>query len=90
MTDDRSIYNELEIVQLNEGLASECEESMTAACDSANSGRFQVVVTVPVLLDGSWKCLINVEGRCNPGFVNILLARTLDCNQWAQVVEDEA
>ena len=90
VTDDRSIYKELEIILLNEGFASECEESMTAACNSAKSGRFQVVVTVPVLLDGSWKRLVDVESRCSPGFVIILLASTLDRNQWAQVVEDGA
>ena len=90
VTDERSIYKELKIILLNEGFASACEETMTAACNSAKSGRFQVVVTVPVLLDGSWKRLVDVESRCTPGFVIILLASTLDRNQWAQMVEDGA
>ena len=90
VTDDESIYKELEIILLNEGFAPESEESMTAACNSAKSGRFQVVVTVPVLLDGSWKRLVDVESRCSPGFVIILLASTLDRNQWTQSVEGGA
>ena len=90
VTDDESIYKELEIILLNEGFAPESEESMTAACNSAKSGRFQVVVTVPVLLDGSWKRLVDVESRCSPGFVIILLASTLDRNQWTQSVEEGA
>lgn len=47
VNDDDSIYKELEVILLHEGFASEREKSMTAGCDSARSGRFQVIVTAP-------------------------------------------
>ena len=90
VTDDDSIYKELEVILLHEEFASEREKSMTAGCDSARSGRFQVIVTAPILTDGSWKQLVDIEGHSSPGFVIILLVSTLSLNQWAQAVEDGA
>ena len=88
--DDDSISIRLKVILRREGFASECTKSMAAACESAKSGRFPVVVSAPVLFDGSWNCLVDVEGRCTRGFVIILVATTFDLNQWAQAVEDGA
>ena len=38
----------------------ECAKSITAGCEAAASGRFQVVLSVPLLNDGSWRRLIDL------------------------------
>jgi PleD family two-component response regulator len=88
--DDDSISIRLKAILRRKGFVSECARSMAAACESAKSGRFPVVVSAPVLFDGSWNRLVDVEGRCTPGFVIILVASTFDHNQWARAVEDGA
>jgi len=55
--DDDSIMEGLNIAFREAGFISECAKSMTAGCEFARSGRFQVVVTTPVLGDGSWRRL---------------------------------
>jgi PleD family two-component response regulator len=88
--DDDSLSIHLKVILRREGFASECAKSMAEACESAKSGRFPVVVSAPVLSDGSWNRLVDVEGRCTPGFVIILVATTFDLNQWAQALEEGA
>jgi DNA-binding NtrC family response regulator len=88
--DDDSVSIRLKVILRREGFASECAKSMAEACESAKSGHFPVVISAPVLFDGSWNRLVDVEGRCTPGFVIILVATTLDLNQWAQALEDGA
>jgi DNA-binding NtrC family response regulator len=88
--DDDNIAKHLEIILLHAGLASERVKSMQVACEYARSGRFQVVVTTPVLGDGSWKRLADVDSHYRPGFVVILVATTFDLNEWGQALEDGA
>jgi DNA-binding NtrC family response regulator len=88
--DDDTIAKHLEIILLHAGLASERVKSMKAACEYARSGRFQVVVATPVLGDGSWKGLADVDSHYRPGFVVILVATTFDLNKWGQALEDGA
>ena len=61
--------------------------SITAGCESAKSGRFQVVVTTPLLGDGSWRRLVDIAGHYNVGFVVILLATTFDIQEWTEALE---
>jgi DNA-binding NtrC family response regulator len=88
--DDDTIAKNLELILLHAGLASERVKSMDAACQYARLGRFQVVVTTPVLGDGSWKRLADVDSHYRPGFVVILVATTFDLNEWGQALEDGA
>ena len=85
--DDDSITERLSIVFREAGFISECAKSITAGCESARSGRFQVVVTTPVLGDGSWRRLIDVANHCGLSFEVILLARTFDLKQWAEALQ---
>ena len=88
--DDDSIRERLNIVFREAGFISECAKSITAGCESARSGRFQAVVTTPVLSDGSWRRLIDVANHYDLGFKVILLARTFDLSQWAEALNDGA
>jgi DNA-binding NtrC family response regulator len=88
--DDDAISKELEVILLHAGLASERVRSMKAGCESAKSGRFQVILTTPVLEDGSWKRLAGIDSRYRPGFVIIVVASNFDLNEWGQALEDGA
>src|SRR2546422_11522128 len=81
--DDDSDAERLKIIFREAGFISERAKSMTVASESAKSGRFQVVVSTPLLSDGSWRRLIDVANHYNPNFVVILLARTFDLREWA-------
>ena len=49
--DDESDTERLNIALRKAGLASECAKSIAAGCEAAKSGRFQVVVSKPLLSD---------------------------------------
>ncbi len=61
--------------------------SITAGCESARSGRFQVIITTPLLGDGSWRRLVDLAGHYQSGFVVILLATTFDIQEWTEALE---
>jgi DNA-binding NtrC family response regulator len=69
------------------GLTSENANSMTAGCELARSGRFQVVFSTPLLSDGSWKRLIEVASQHNLDFELVLLARTFTFDEWAEALQ---
>ena len=69
------------------GWTSERANSITAACELAKSGRFQLVFTAPHLVDGSWKRLIDLASQHDLGFELILLARTFDLNEWSEALQ---
>jgi hypothetical protein len=88
--DDDSITERLNIAFREAGLISECARSMTAGCTSARSGRFQVVFTIPVLGDGSWRRLADIANNYDLGLVVVLVASDFDFNQYAEALEDGA
>lgn len=90
VSDNDSISQELETILGHAGLSPERAPSMKAGCELARSGRFQVVVTVPELFDGSWKRLAAIANNYRPSFVIILAATTFDLRQWTQALEDGA
>ena len=69
------------------GLATESTNSMTAGCELARSGRFQVVFSAPFVGDASWKRLMDTAKHPDSSFVIILLARTFNLNEWADALE---
>jgi DNA-binding NtrC family response regulator len=88
--DDDSITERLKDVLREGGFASECAKSITAGCAAAKSGRFQVVVSTPLLRDGSWRRLTDIANHYDLGFEVVLVASTFDLNQWAEGLEDGA
>jgi len=72
------------------GFMSETAKGITDACEAAKLGRFQVVVSVPLMRDGSWRRLIDVANHHDLGFEVILLARTFDLTEWANALNDGA
>jgi len=88
--DDRPTTERLNTVLREAGLISESARSMTAACDSARSGRFQVVVSTPTLSDGSWERLIGIARHFELGFEVVLIARNFDLLEWAEALKKGA
>jgi DNA-binding NtrC family response regulator len=72
------------------GFLLECAKSMTAGCEAAKSGRFHVVVSTPLLHDGSWRRLIDVASHYDLGFEIIIWARNFDSSEWAEALNDGA
>jgi len=77
----------LEKVLRKAGLATESANCVTAGCELAQSGRFQVVFSTPLLGDGSWKRLTDIAKHVDSSFAIILLARTFNLNEWAEALE---
>jgi DNA-binding NtrC family response regulator len=88
--EDDSVAKEMELVLFREGFELDRVKTMAAGCESAKSGRFQVVVSAPVLSDGTWKRLIDIENHYGPGFVVMLVATSFDLNEWGEALEDGA
>jgi DNA-binding NtrC family response regulator len=90
VTDDDSYVEQLIIIFKKAGFASEIARNVTDACDAAKSGRFQVVVTVPSMRDGSWQRLVDVAYHYDLRLEIILLARSFDLTEWAGALNDGA
>jgi len=90
VSDDDLIAERLNIVLREAGFLSERARSITAGCEFARSGRFQVVICAPVLGDGSWRRLVDIANYYYLGFVVILVASPFDFNQSAEAQEDGA
>jgi hypothetical protein len=63
---------------------------MTAACEAAKSGDFQVVVSTPLLKDGSWRRLTDIANHYDLGFEIVLWARNFDLRESAVALEEGA
>src|ERR1700730_18410864 len=87
VSDNHSDMQELKVVFRKAGLTSEVATTMTAGCESAISGRFQVLFSSPLLADGSWRRLIDFADHHALNFEVILLARTFDLNQWGEALQ---
>jgi DNA-binding NtrC family response regulator len=60
---------------------------ITAGCELARSGRFQVIVTTPLFGDGTWRRLVDIAAHYDLGFVVIVIATTFDMHEWAEALE---
>ena len=90
VSDDDLIAERLNIVLREAGFLSERARSITAGCESARSGQFQVVISAPLLNDGSWRRLVDIAAYYDLGFVVILVATAFDIQDWAEALEDGA
>jgi len=80
----------LKTVLQEAGFISEIARSMTEGCEAAKSGRFQVVVSTPLLNDGSWRRLIDIANHYDLGFEVVLGTRNFDLHDWAEAMKDGA
>ena len=85
---DNSIAERLNLILGEAGLSSECVKTITAGCELAKTGRFQVVVATPFLGDGSWRRLVDIATHYDLGFVVVLLAGSFNFDQRAEAFED--
>ncbi len=88
--DNDSDTERLEIVLREAGLTSESANNITAGCESAKSGRFEVVFSAPFSGDGSWKRLVDVAQHYDLSFEIVLLARSFNLSQWTEALQDGA
>ncbi len=88
--DENSDTDRLKTVLQQAGFVSECAESITAGCEAAKSGRFQVVVSTPLLRDGSWRRLTDIANHYDLGFEVVLWARNFDLAEWIEALKDGA
>jgi DNA-binding NtrC family response regulator len=80
----------LKAVLRQAGIALRTANSMTAGCELARAGRFQVVVSAPLLSDGSWNRLTDIANHYDLGFEVVLLVRHFDLAEWAEALKDGA
>lgn len=69
------------------GWTWEKANNVTAACELAKSGRFQLIFTAPHLVDGSWRRLIDLARQDDLAFEIVLLARIFDLREWAESLQ---
>jgi DNA-binding NtrC family response regulator len=88
--DDNSDTERLKTILQAEGFAWDWAKSVTAGCEAAKSGRFQVVVSTPLLRDGSWRRLTDIANHYDLGFEVVLWARNFDLRDWAVALNEGA
>ena len=88
--DDDSDTERLKTTLQEAGFVSEGARSITAGCEAAKSGRFQVVVSTPLLSDGSWRRLTDIANHNDLGFEVVLWARNFDLREWVAALNEGA
>jgi DNA-binding NtrC family response regulator len=88
--DDDGEIERLKRSFLQAGFASEYAKSITAGCEAAKSGRFQVVISSPLLRDGSWRRLADIANHYDLGFEVILWAPSSVFPESVQALNDGA
>ena len=88
--DNNSDTDRLKDVLREAGFVSEWARSITEGCKAAKSGRFQVVVSTPVLSDGSWRRLIDIANHYDLGFEVVLWTRNFDLREWVAALNEGA
>ncbi len=90
VNDDDVVAERLNIILREAGFISERAKTITEGCASARSGQFQVVISAPLLNDGSWRRLVDIASHYNIGFVVLLVSSSFDSNQSAEAQENGA
>jgi len=88
--DDDAEIERLKGAFLQAGFASECAKSITAGCEAAKSGRFQVVISTPLLRDGSWRRLADIANHYDLGFEVIVWTPSSVFPESAEALNDGA
>ena len=90
VSDDNSDTDRLKAILREEGFASELAKSITAGCEAAKTGEFQVVVSTPRMWDGSWRRLTDIANHYDLGFEVVLWARSFDLLEWTEALKEGA
>ena len=88
--EDDSETERLKTTLQEAGFVSEGAKSITAGCEAAKSGQFQVVVSTPLLSDGSWRRLTDIANHYDLGFEVVLWARNFDLAEWVEALKEGA
>src|SRR6266853_27946 len=88
--DEDSDTRVLRTLLLEAGFSLDCAKSMRAGCEAAKSGEFQVVISTPLLKDGSWRRLTDIANHSDLRFEVVLWARSFDLREWAEALENGA
>jgi len=88
--DDEPDMEQLKTVFREADFSAETATSITAGCEAAKSGRFQVVVSTPMLRDGSWRRLADIANHYDLGFEVVLWARNFDLAEWLEALKEGA
>jgi|SRR5580704_5684702 DNA-binding NtrC family response regulator len=70
------------------GIGSRTAKNMTEACECVRSGDFQAVLSKPMLIDGSWRRLIDVANHYDLGFEVVLVARDFGHAAWSEALDE--
>src|SRR6267143_1777689 len=90
VSEDDSETERLKTALQEAGFVSEGAKSITAGCEAAKSGRFQVVVSTPLLRDGSWRRLADIANHYDLGFEVVIWARNFDLAEWVEALKEGA
>ena len=90
VSEDEATNQQLKTAFQGAGLFAETAKSITAACHSAKSGRFQALVSTPLLRDGSWRRLVDIAKHYDLGFEVVVMARHFDLLEWSEALRDGA
>ena len=90
ISDDDCDTRQLRTLLLEAGFPVDCAKSMRAGCEAAKSGEFQVVISTPLLRDGSWRRLVDIANHSDLRFEVVLGALSFDLREWAEALEDGA
>jgi len=88
--DDNADTERLKVILQEEGFVSEWAKSIAAGCEAAKSGEFQVIVSAPLLKDGSWRRLTDIANHFDLRFEIVLWVRNFDLHEWAVALEEGA
>jgi len=80
----------MKAVLLEAGFVPECARSITAGCDGAKTGRFQLIISTSLLRDGSWRWLTDLANHYDLGFEVVLWAPNFDFSECAEALNDGA
>jgi len=90
VSSDEALAASLMSVLDESGVAAEYVTTVTEGYALAESGRFQVVLTEPILADGTWKRLKNSPAQSRLQFAVVLIAKGPDRRQRVRALEDGA
>jgi DNA-binding NtrC family response regulator len=88
--DDDFEASRLKTLLLDAGIVSHCAKTLTAGCDAAKSGQFQVVVSIPYLRDGSWRRISDIANHYDLRYEVVLWAHNFDLREWAEAMDQGA
>ena len=88
--DDGAEGIRLKLLLREAGFMADSVDRITAACESARSGEYQLIISTPQLSDGSWKRLADIAKHFDLHFEVILWARHFDLAEWSEALNQGA